>query len=150
MVSMLALTIAFINKKYISKPKSKFTFTIMGKVRIKIVKESAKKLIEQHYNKVSSDFQHNKKMIEELGQFPSLAFRNRVAGYLTRLHSRLAKGPIKGVSLKMHEEAKERKLIQMSHKTFGVTDLKKFDELPKHIRDSMLMDFPKHEEFIMG
>ena len=34
---------------------------------------------------VTSDFQHNKKKVEELADFDSNIIRNRVAGYITRL-----------------------------------------------------------------
>jgi small subunit ribosomal protein S17e len=57
----------------------------MGKVRPDHIKELARKLTERFPDKFTSDFEHNKKMVDELTNVISKKIRNRVAGYLVRL-----------------------------------------------------------------
>ena len=58
----------------------------MGNIRPTYIKRIAKELLNMYPDKfVASDFQHNKKKVEELADFDSNILRNRVAGYITRL-----------------------------------------------------------------
>lgn len=57
----------------------------MGKVRIGIVKRSARKLIEMYPDLFTEDFEHNKQVVKELIETPSKKLRNQIAGYITRL-----------------------------------------------------------------
>ena len=57
----------------------------MGKVRPDHIKEIARKLVERFPEKFTSDFDHNKKMVNELTNVTSSKIRNRVAGYIVRL-----------------------------------------------------------------
>jgi len=59
----------------------------MGKVRPKAVKKLAEKLLEEHRELFRPDFEHNKLKLKELG-IGGKRFRNRVAGYITRLLKR--------------------------------------------------------------
>eukprot|EP01121_Diplochlamys_sp_Union-15-3_P005474 TRINITY_DN15811_c0_g1_i1.p1 TRINITY_DN15811_c0_g1~~TRINITY_DN15811_c0_g1_i1.p1 ORF type:complete len:143 (+),score=19.47 TRINITY_DN15811_c0_g1_i1:24-452(+) len=81
----------------------------MGRVRTKTVKKAAKLIVERYYSKLTLDFQTNKKITEEAAIIPSKRLRNKIAGYVTHLMLRIAKGPVRGISLKLQEEERERK-----------------------------------------
>jgi small subunit ribosomal protein S17e len=59
----------------------------MGKVRPDHVKNLSRKLLECFPKKFNSDFQNNKKMVDELTDVTSTKIRNRTAGYITHLVS---------------------------------------------------------------
>merc|ERR1719245_2355787 len=56
------------------------------------------------------DFQINKKISEEVADIPSKRMRNKIAGFITHLMKRIAKGPVRGISLKLQEEERERRM----------------------------------------
>ena len=82
----------------------------MGRVRTKTIKKSAKTIIEKYYSRLTLDFQTNKKVCEEIAILPSKRVRNKIAGFITRLMRRIQKGPVRGISLKLQEEERERRL----------------------------------------
>merc|ERR1712199_32149 len=55
------------------------------------------------------DFQTNKKLCAEVAVIPSKRMRNKIAGYVTHLMTRIEKGPVRGISFKLQEEERERK-----------------------------------------
>ncbi len=57
----------------------------MGKVRISIVKRTARKLLELYPNEVSTDFEANKELVKKYVYVKSKKLRNQIAGYLTHL-----------------------------------------------------------------
>jgi len=57
----------------------------LGKVRPSAVKRLARELLAKYPDKFTSDFETNKKLVAELTDITSKRFRNRVAGYITRL-----------------------------------------------------------------
>jgi len=57
----------------------------LGKVRTKLVKNIALKLIEKYPNIFTTDFEKNKRLIEELTDIKFKHLKNRVAGYVTHL-----------------------------------------------------------------
>lgn len=57
----------------------------MGKVRTKLVKNIALKLMEKYPNIFTTDFEKNKRLIEELTDIKFKHLKNRVAGYVTHL-----------------------------------------------------------------
>ena len=57
----------------------------MGKVRTEHVKRIAKELVQRFPDKFTTDFENNKKMVEEYTNLSSTKLRNRIAGYVTRL-----------------------------------------------------------------
>ncbi|BAM40903.1 40S ribosomal protein S17 [Theileria orientalis] len=82
----------------------------MGRVRTKTVKRAARHIVEKYYGKLGLDFQYNKKVAEEVALIPSKRMRNKVAGFITHLMRRIQKGPVRGISLKLQEEERERRM----------------------------------------
>merc|ERR1712072_871304 len=82
----------------------------MGRVRTKTVKRGARQLIENYYNKMTNDFHLNKKILSDVATVPTKRLRNKIAGFATHLMRRIQNGPVKGISLKIQEEERERRL----------------------------------------
>lgn len=80
----------------------------MGRIKNKTVKRAARELIEKYYYKLTNDFDLNKKVLEQVADVPSKRIRNKIAGYTTHLMRRIQKGPVKGISLKVQEEQREK------------------------------------------
>mmetsp|Transcript_128395 Transcript_128395/g.312068 ORF Transcript_128395/g.312068 Transcript_128395/m.312068 type:complete len:149 (-) Transcript_128395:119-565(-) len=82
----------------------------MGRVRTKTVKRSARYIIEKYYSRLTLDFAVNKRVIDEVAVVPSKRMRNKIAGYVTHLMKRIQRGPVRGISLKLQEAERERRL----------------------------------------
>ncbi|KAK5802491.1 hypothetical protein PVK06_030086 [Gossypium arboreum] len=82
----------------------------MGRVRTKTVKKSSRQVIERYYSRMTLDFHTNKKIIEEVAIIPSKRLRNKIAGFSTHLMKRIQRGPVRGISLKLQEEERERRM----------------------------------------
>ncbi|GFZ08900.1 ribosomal S17 family protein [Actinidia rufa] len=82
----------------------------MGRVRTKTVKKSSRQVIERYYSKMTLDFHTNKKILEEVAIIPSKRLRNNIAGFSTHLMKRIQKGSVRGISLKLQEEERERRM----------------------------------------
>merc|ERR1711966_31585 len=82
----------------------------MGRVRTRTTKRAAKHIVEKYYQRLTLDFATNKRICEEVASIQSKALRNKIAGYLTHLMKRIAKGPVRGISLKLQEEGRERRM----------------------------------------
>ncbi|CAE7540002.1 RPS17 [Symbiodinium microadriaticum] len=74
------------------------------------VKKAARVIVEKYYSKLTLDFQVNKKITEEVATVPSKRLRNKIAGFTTHLMKRIQKGPVRGISLKLQEEERERRM----------------------------------------
>merc|ERR1712196_225795 len=85
-------------------------FFAMGRVRTKTVKKAARLIIEKYYSKLTFDFQTNKKITEDVAVVQSKRMRNKIAGYVTHLMKRIQRGPARGISLKLQEEERERRM----------------------------------------
>merc|ERR1711982_131403 len=83
---------------------------VMGRVRTKTVKRCARQIVEKYYAKLTLDFQINKEIAEEVAIIPSKRMRNKIAGFATHLMKRIQKGPVRGISLKLQEEERERRM----------------------------------------
>merc|ERR1711896_112473 len=82
----------------------------MGRVRNKTVKRASKKIIERYYQRLTLDFNTNKRICDEVAAIPSKRLRNKIAGFTTHMMKRISRGPIKGISLKLQEEEREKRL----------------------------------------
>ena len=63
------------------------------------------------------DFQTNKRVCEEVAIIPTKALKNKIAGYTTHLMKRIQRGPVRGISLKLQEEERERRMDYVPEKS---------------------------------
>jgi len=83
---------------------------INNKGSIEVVKKSSRQVIERYYSRMTLDFHTNKKALEEVAIIPSKRPRNKIAGFSTHLMKQIRKGPVRGISLKLQEEERERRM----------------------------------------
>ncbi|CAA2970624.1 40S ribosomal protein S17 [Olea europaea var. sylvestris] len=100
----------------------------MGRVRTKTVKKSSRQVIERYYSKMTLDFHTNKKVLEEVAIIPSKRLRNKIAGFSTHLMKRIQKGPVRGISLKLQEEERERRMDFVPDESAIKTDVIEVDQ----------------------
>ena len=82
----------------------------MGKIRTKTVKRAARKVVENHFGKLCRDYYVNKRVVMDVTLGTSKKLKNKISGYTTHIMKRLARGPVRGISLKLQEEERERRL----------------------------------------
>jgi len=81
----------------------------MGRVRTKTVKKASRQIIEKYYMRLTTDFSINKKVCEEIATIPTKRLRNKIAGFVTHMMRRIQRGPVRGISLKLQEDERERR-----------------------------------------
>lgn len=60
----------------------------MGRIKQTFLKRTAKELMEKYNDKFCTDFDINKKKVQELSNIESKSIRNKIAGYITRIKKR--------------------------------------------------------------
>ena len=56
----------------------------MGRIRPSLIKKISNRLVNENPDMFTDDFEHNKKVLNELGLIPSKKIKNKVAGYIVR------------------------------------------------------------------
>ena len=114
----------------------------MGRVRTKTIKRAARKIIEKYYNRLTLDFDINKRVIDEIAVVPTKRMRNKIAGFLTHLMRRIQRGPVRGISLKLQEEEREKKLDYVPDVSFIEQDSIEVDQDTKDLLTHLNIDLP--------
>eukprot|EP00419_Tripos_fusus_P009920 CAMPEP_0172657538 /NCGR_PEP_ID=MMETSP1074-20121228/2142_1 /TAXON_ID=2916 /ORGANISM="Ceratium fusus, Strain PA161109" /LENGTH=154 /DNA_ID=CAMNT_0013472621 /DNA_START=74 /DNA_END=536 /DNA_ORIENTATION=- len=112
----------------------------MGRVRTKTVKKAARVIVEKYFAKLTLDFQINKKIAEEVATIPSKRLRNKIAGFTTHLMKRIQKGPVRGISLKLQEEERERRMDYVPERSEVNTELIQVDPDTRDMLRELEMD----------
>ena len=60
--------------------------------------------------RLTTDFHVNKRIVDDIAVIQTKRLRNKIAGFTTHLMKRIQKGPVRGISLRLQEEERERKM----------------------------------------
>merc|ERR1711890_197885 len=92
-------------------------------------------LIEKYYTKLTLDFHTNKRIIEEVALIPTKPLRNKIAGFITHLMKRLQRSTVRGISIKLQEEERERRDNYVPDVSALEQDIIEVDAETKEIED---------------
>jgi len=81
----------------------------MGRVRTKTIKKASRRIIEKYYTKLTLDYYTNTRIVGDVAIIPTKRLQNQIAGFITHLMKRIQKGPVRGISIKLQEEERERR-----------------------------------------
>merc|ERR1712001_556066 len=109
----------------------------MGRVRTKTIKKAARVIVEKYYTKLTSDFHTNKRIAEEIAIIPSKRLRNQIAGFITHLMKRIKHAPVRGISIKLQEEERERRDNYVP--TVSYIDQSELIEIDQETKDMLAM-----------
>ncbi|KAH9600328.1 Ribosomal protein S17e [Trypanosoma melophagium] len=119
----------------------------MGKIRTKTVKRASKQVVEKYFSKLNKDFYQNKRVIMDVTIARSKKLKNKIAGYTTHIMKRLARGPVRGISLKLQEEERERRMDfvpEVSHVDQAIQDGVQVDRQTLGMLKRMETGVPRH------
>ena len=91
---------------------------------------------------MTTDFHINKRIIDDIAIIQTKRLRNMIAGYTTHLMSRIQKGPVKGISLKLQEEERERKMDFVPEKSAIDTEHIQVDETVGDMLKTLGLEIP--------
>ena len=94
----------------------------MGRVRTKTVKRASRAIVEKYFSRMTTDFHTNKRVTDEVAVIQTKRLRNKIAGYATHLMRRIQKGPVRGISLKLQEMEREKRLDYIPEKSIIETN----------------------------
>ena len=86
---------------------------------------------------MSTDFHYNKRVLDDVAVIPTKRIRNKIAGYATRLMRRIQTGPVRGISLKLQEEERERKMEFIPKESEFRPENAKVDEEAKRMLEEL-------------
>jgi small subunit ribosomal protein S17e len=66
----------------------------MGRIKTAFVKRISDQLIKKFKERFSDNFEENKKVVNEIVDYPSKKVKNQIAGYITRKIKKMNKGEI--------------------------------------------------------
>mmetsp|Transcript_4756 Transcript_4756/g.12495 ORF Transcript_4756/g.12495 Transcript_4756/m.12495 type:complete len:138 (+) Transcript_4756:70-483(+) len=112
----------------------------MGRVRTKTVKRASRSIIEKYYSRMTLDFDTNKRLCDEVAIIQSKRMRNKIAGFATHLMKRIQRGPVRGISLKLQEEERERRLDYVPEVSAIQTDKLEVDKVTMEMLKAMGMN----------
>ncbi|EPY20094.1 small subunit ribosomal protein S17e [Strigomonas culicis] len=119
----------------------------MGKIRTKTVKRASRLVVEKYFSKLNNDFYRNKRVIMDVTITRSKKLKNKIAGYTTHIMKRLARGPVRGISLKLQEEERERRMDfvpAVSQVDQIITDGIKVDKQTHEMLSKMEVGVPRY------
>lgn len=92
--------------------------------------------------RLTTDFHWNKRIIDDIAIIQTKRMRNKIAGYTTHLMSRIQKGPVRGISLKLQEEERERKMDFIPEKSAIDTERITVDDTVGDMLSSLGLEIP--------
>merc|ERR1739847_176077 len=81
----------------------------MGRVRTKTVKKASRRIIEKYYTRLTLDYYTNSRIVSDIATWATKRLKNQIAGFITHTMKRIQKGPVRGISIKLQEEERERR-----------------------------------------